>query len=81
VVDAADRLEFEPWMLQTGGELWRHFLAAVPPGRPLAEVLMAVARLAPGPLESLMLMVVEHPEVARTFLASLTDEAESLTDE
>ena len=28
VVYCADRIEFEPWMLQTGGELWRLLLAA-----------------------------------------------------
>jgi hypothetical protein len=71
VVRATDRLEYEPWMLQTGGELWRQFLAVLPDDRPVAEVLMHVARLPPKPLESLMLAVLERPEWARELLAQL----------
>jgi hypothetical protein len=71
VMDAADWLEYEPWMLQTGGELWRHLLALMPDGQPVAEVLMHLARLPPKSLESLMLAVIERPEWARDLLAAL----------
>jgi hypothetical protein len=71
VMRAADRLEYEPWMLQSGGELWRRLLAALPDDRPQADVLMHLARLPPHSLESLMLAVIERPEWARELLASL----------
>ena len=71
VMRAADGIEFEPWMLQTGGELWRRFLAVAPAGRPIAEVLMHVARLPPRSLEALMLAVLEQPPWARELLAGL----------
>jgi len=71
VLRSADRIEFEPWMLQTGGELWRRLLPLLPAGRPLAGMLMHVARLPAGPLERLMLAVIEEPESARGRLAGL----------
>jgi hypothetical protein len=71
VVDAADHIEFEPWMLQTGGELWRRLLAVVPADRPIAEILMHLARLPPNSLQSLVQAVIERPEWARDLLASL----------
>jgi hypothetical protein len=73
VVDATDRLEFEPWMLQTGGELWRRLLVLIPPERPVAEVLMRLARLPAKSLESLVLAVIERPEWARELLSGLGD--------
>ncbi len=70
VMDATERIEYEPWMLQTGGELWRRLLAVIPEGRPVSEVLMCLARLPAKPLESLMSSVIEQPELARElFLA------------
>ncbi|OJW21185.1 MAG: hypothetical protein BGO49_24540 [Planctomycetales bacterium 71-10] len=79
VVAAADGIDFEPWMLQTGGELWRRFLAVQPGERPIAEMLMHVARLSPGALESLILAVIERPEWARELMAGLdaSDEGEA----
>jgi hypothetical protein len=76
VMDAADRIEYEPWMLQTGGELWRRLLEVVPDGRPMANMLMCMARLPPKSLESLMLAVIEQPEWARELLEKLNDETE-----
>lgn len=43
VMDATERIEYEPWMLQTGGELWRRLLAVIPDGHPVANVLMNMA--------------------------------------
>ncbi len=79
VIRAADGIDFEPWMLQTGGELWRRLLAVVPADRPLAEMLMHLARLPARPLEELMLAVIEQPPRARTLLAGL-GEVEDMTD-
>ena len=76
VMDTTDRIEWEPWMLQTGGELWRRLLPLLPDGRPVAEVLMFMARLPPKSLESLMMAVIEQPEWARELLAKLPGESE-----
>ncbi len=67
-----DRIELEPWMLQSGGELWRRLLAVLPDGQPVATALVHLARLPPRPLESLVLAVIERPEWARELLAGLT---------
>ena len=71
VIEAADGPHFEPWMLQTGGELWRRLLAVLPRGRPRAEMLMHLARLPAGELETLMLAVIERPQWACDHLAGL----------
>jgi hypothetical protein len=81
VTDTADRIEYEPWMLQTGGELWRRFLAAAPEGRPLAPLLMHMARLPPMALESLMQAVIEQQPQARCLLAGLGEEGELSSSE
>ena len=71
VVGAADGVDFEPWMLQTGGELWRRLLTVLPGGRPVAEMLMHLARLPARSLETLMLAMLEQPPRARELLAGL----------
>jgi hypothetical protein len=71
VISAADGVDFEPWMLQTGGELWRRLLAVLPSGRPVAELLMQMARMPARSLETLMLAIVEQPPRAREILAAL----------
>jgi hypothetical protein len=71
VMRRADRLEFEPWMLQTGGELWRRLLAVAPEGWPLAQMLMHLARLPAEELERVMLAVLEEPDRARGMLGRL----------
>ncbi len=71
VVATADRIEYEPWMLQAGAELWRQLLPLLPPDRPTAEMLMHLSQLPPAALEPLMLAVVERPDWARELLAGL----------
>jgi hypothetical protein len=72
VLRAADRPEYEPWMLQTGCELWRRLLPLLPDGEPVARVIMHLSRLAPRELEELVLGVIERPDWARQQLASLS---------
>jgi hypothetical protein len=71
VIDSTDWLELEPWMLQSGGELWRQLLEAIPEDRPLSRVLMDLARLPARELESVMTDVIERPDSARERLAEL----------
>lgn len=81
VVDAADHIEYEPWMLQTGGELWRRLLAVVPDHQPIAEILMHIARLPPDSLHSLIEAVIEKPEWAKEILASFGDKEATIASE
>jgi len=71
VIEAADRLEFEPWLLQSGGELWRRLLAAVPDDSSIAHVLMKLARLPPEALQSIVVEVIEEAQSASRRLADL----------
>jgi hypothetical protein len=71
VMDEADHIEYETWMLQAGGEAWRRLLAALPHDRPMPEMLMHIARLKPDDLERLMLAVISDPARARSELAAL----------
>ena len=74
VTSEADQIEYENWMLQTGSEMWRRFLAAIPEGHELPETLMRVARLDPDALEDLMLAVVEQSPRAQEMLEQMADE-------
>ncbi len=71
VIEAADRLEFEPWLLQSGGELWRRLLAAVPDGSSIAHVLMHLARLPAEAMQSIIADVIEDSESASRRLADI----------
>lgn len=81
VVDAADHIEYEPWMLQTGGELWRRLLAVVPDHQPIAEILMHIARLPPDSLHSLIEAVIEKPDWAKEILGSFGNKETSIPSE
>ena len=71
VIHEADQLEYEAWLLQAGPEMWRRLLALAPRDRPLARVVMHIARLDPESLEQLMLRIIEDPSSARTCLQRL----------
>jgi hypothetical protein len=80
VVRAADRIEHEPWMLQSGAELWRRLLLLLPDRATHAQMLMHIARLPARSLEPLMLAVVEDPSWAQELLAGLVPEERSADD-
>ena len=67
---AADKIEYEVWLMQAGAELWRRFLAVLPKDQTLAETLMHVAQRSPHGLNRLMTAIIEEPERARRWLAS-----------
>lgn len=71
VIDFTDRVDHEPWMLQSGGELWRRLLAAVPDNCSIAHVLMHLARLPVEGLEAIIADVIEEPESAPRRLSAL----------
>ena len=74
VMSRADLIEYEPWMLQAGPEIWRRLLPLLPDGQPLAVSLMHMARLPAAALEALILAVIEQPEWAREILSRLAEE-------
>jgi hypothetical protein len=73
VTAEADQLEYEVWLLQAGPEAWRRLLAAVPPGVPIAQVLMHLSRLDPLPLEKMMIAVISDPPAARRMLSVMLE--------
>lgn len=64
VVDEADQLEYEAWLLQAGPEMWRKFIAAAPRTTPLSRTIMQVAKLEPDALDDLMVTVIDEPNRA-----------------
>ncbi|MPN14084.1 hypothetical protein SDC9_161410 [bioreactor metagenome] len=64
LIDVTDRPDYEPWMLQSGGELWRRLLAAVPDDCSIARVLMRLALLPGDALHSIMADIIEESSSA-----------------
>jgi hypothetical protein len=73
VIKATDRIDLEPWMIQSGGELWRRLLAALPPDYPVARMLMNLARLPAERLHSTLELVIQESGEARERLARLAE--------
>jgi hypothetical protein len=73
VIAATDRIDLEPWMLQSGGELWRRLLAALPDGYPVAQVLMRLARLPAEQLHATLELVIQESHEAKPCLARLVE--------
>jgi hypothetical protein len=66
VLAVTDHIDLEPWMLQSGGELWRRLLLVLPENYPIARVLMRLALLPAAALTSLMTLVIgQHSEAAQ----------------
>jgi len=72
VTGEADRIEYEPWLMQAGPAMWRRLLAVAPRGVELPHTLMQLAMLEPQRLDALMITVIEQPEEARRQLVELT---------
>ncbi len=69
VIKVTDRIDLEPWMIQSGGELWRRLLAALPEGFPVARMLMNLARLPAERLHSVIELVIRQSDAAGDHLA------------
>jgi hypothetical protein len=77
VTNVTDRLDLEPWMLQSGGELWRRLLAVMPADVPLAQMLMRLARLPAESLHSMVAAAIEERGSAQRRWAELLEEKRS----
>jgi hypothetical protein len=73
VIKVTDRIELEPWMIQSGGELWRRLLAVLPDGCPVARVLMSLARLPAESLHSTLESVIQQSDEVGDRLARLAE--------
>ncbi len=71
VLDRADHIEYETWMLQAGPNLWRRFLAAKPATIELSTMLMRVAKLTPVRLEELLFQLMRDDGAAEQTMAAL----------
>ncbi|MCA9034633.1 MAG: hypothetical protein KDA91_05860 [Planctomycetaceae bacterium] len=74
VISEADRIEYEPWLLQAGPAMWRRLLSVVPRSVPLSRTIMMIAQLDPMSLEELMLQVLDDPQQATRRLDQLTSQ-------
>jgi hypothetical protein len=61
VLEVTDHLDLEPWMLQSGGELWRRLLAVLPEGLAVAKAMMHLAKLPTEDLQAVIANIVEEP--------------------
>jgi hypothetical protein len=71
VIKITDRLDLEPWMIHSGGELWRRLVTALPEGCPAARVLMNLSRLPAQRLHSVLTSVILQSNDAPNSLAAL----------
>lgn len=71
VIDVTDRVDHEPWMLQSGGELWRRLLTAAPDDCSNAHILMHLARLPSEALQSIIGDIITESQSASRRLAKL----------
>lgn len=71
VIEATDRVDVEPAMLQSGGELWRRLLRASPADTRPADVLMHLARSGNDAIVDLLTSVINEDPSAGEQLRSL----------
>ena len=71
VVDEADQLEYEVWLLQAGPEMWRRFIATAPREQSLAHTVMKISQLEPLALDKLMIQIIEEPNRATDVMRAM----------
>jgi len=73
VIKVTDRIDLEPWMIQSGSELWRRLLEALPDGCPVARLLMNLARLPAERLHAALELVIQQSDRAADCLVELAN--------
>jgi hypothetical protein len=73
VCEAADHIEYEAWMLQSGPALWKRFLQVCPPDSNAATALMCVARWSCDENEQFMFELCEDQVAATNRLKRAVD--------
>lgn len=77
VIQHADKLEYEPWQIQVGPELWRRFLKAIPKKADIKVIVAALSVQEPDEVHKILELVIENPADAQQMLADLTAEPET----
>jgi hypothetical protein len=75
VIRNADKLEYEPWQIQIGPELWRRFLNIVK-GMDIPRIVMALSMKSPDEAHEIVEAIIQNPEHARALLTALIQEPE-----
>lgn len=80
VLKHADKLEYEPWQIQIGTDLWKSFLKIVPKDFPLSEVIPALSQQDPKFIHNLLSNTLEaikrneDPAESREILRNMLEE-------
>lgn len=80
VMRHADKLEYEPWQIQVGTELWKAFLKIIPRGFPIHEIIPILSRQSPKFIHDLLSDTLDDirsnrdPENARRVLSNMVNE-------
>jgi len=80
VLQHADRLEDEPWLIQVGPEMWRQFLQAMPDKAKKAEIVTALATRPPKEVHDIIMTILDNPDKAKDIILRLL-EAEPISPE
>jgi len=89
VIQHADKLTDEPWLIQVGPSLWRKFLQVVPKGVSLSAVVAAFSEEDPKDVHKIIDDVIDNPNRAKETLRAVVegsgfvkkeDEVESYND-
>lgn len=74
VLNKADDIRHEPYLIQVGPELWRRFLKVKPRDVSLGEIMTALAIQSPAEVHKIIAAVVENSEVASELVRALIED-------
>lgn len=64
----SDKIEYEPWQIMSGHELWRKFTQVLPDDIPLSNIVMQLSQQPPERVEAIIRAVIQNPQAAKTLL-------------
>jgi len=73
VIQHADKLTDEPWLIQIGPSLWRKFLRVVPKGISLSAVVAAFSEESPDDVHRIIDDVIDNPDRAGETLKAVVE--------
>ena len=68
VLNHADRLEDEPWLIMVGPALWRKFLNVIPKEIQLSDLIKGISEDTPENVQEVVKAVIRNPNVAKQLL-------------
>lgn len=81
VLNRADDVRHEPYLIQVGPEIWRKLLAVKPRDVSIAQLYQALAMQEPDRLHEIIYRVLKEPDEAGELLASLVAQPEQPEEE